>query len=180
MAQSDGGAGEMRRWIPLLALCLLGAAPTRDNTYIPETIIDPDDVMANEDAIFEYLQDGVDTYAPNSITTNAIAVGGVTSSDILDGTITTTDLAFALNPGNTLPAGAVFFMLSLMDNGCEYDVLQSVSTGECDTTDDRRRYHPYPRRGQLYDRDSTYPHGATGWLGGDGCRNLRTVGNGRK
>ena len=68
--------------------------------------------MANEDTIYEYLQDGVDTYAANSITTNAIAVGAVTSADILDGTITTTDLAFAINPGNTLPAGAIFFMVT--------------------------------------------------------------------
>src|SRR3990167_6395421 len=102
----------MKKLLPILALLCLGAAPSRDNTYVAGTVISPTSVMANENTIYEYLQDGVDTYAANSITTNAIAVGAVTSADILDGTITTTDLAFAINPGNTLPAGAVFFMVT--------------------------------------------------------------------
>src|SRR3990167_10164487 len=96
-------------WVSTFAYA---AAPSRDNTYVAGTVISPTAVMANEDTIYTYLQDGVDTYAANSITTNAIAVGAVTSADILDGTITTTDLAFAINPGNTLPAGAVFFMVT--------------------------------------------------------------------
>src|SRR3990167_1244101 len=102
----------MKKLLPILALLCLGAAPSRDNTYVAGTVISPTAVMANENTIYTYLQDGVDTYAVNSITTAAIAVGAVTSADILDGTITTTDLAFAINPGNTLPAGAVFFMVT--------------------------------------------------------------------
>ena len=102
------------RWMILgLALaCGMGAAPVRDNIYIENTEIEPDDVMDNEDAILNYLQDGVDTYAPNSITTTAIATGGVTSADILDGTITTADLSFTIAGGALLPAGAVYFMLT--------------------------------------------------------------------
>ena len=102
----------MRQALGLLvvAFCCMGAAPSRDNTYVAGTVISPDDVMDNEDAMFEYLQNGVDTYAANSITTTPLATGSVTSADILDGTITTTDLAFAISPGNTLPTGAVFFM----------------------------------------------------------------------
>jgi len=99
-------------WVLLCAPMLLGAAPSRDNTYVAGTVISPTAVMANENTIYTYLQDGVDTYAANSITTAAIAVGAVASADILDGTVTTTDLAFAINPGNTLPAGAVFFMVT--------------------------------------------------------------------
>ena len=102
----------MKKLLPILALLCLGAAPSRDNTYVAGTVISPTSVMANENTIYTYLQNGVDTYAANSITTAAIAVGAVTSADILDGTITTTDLAFAINPGNTLPAGAVFFMVT--------------------------------------------------------------------
>lgn len=103
----------MRPWLlSVLALGLLGAAPVRDNTYITgEEILAPD-VMANEDAIFTYLQDGVDTYAPNSITTAAIQDSAITSAKILDGTITTADLAFSLTAGQILPSGAVFFMVS--------------------------------------------------------------------
>lgn len=96
-------------WVSTLAYA---APPVRDNTYVAGTTIVPNDVMDNEDPVLEYLQDGVDTYAPNSITTAAIATGGVTSDDILDGTVTTIDLAFAINPGNTLPAGAIFFMIT--------------------------------------------------------------------
>jgi len=102
----------MKRLVPLLALLLLGAAPVRDNTYITGTEIEPDDVLDNENAIYEYLQDGVDTYAANSITTTAIATGAVTSNDILDGTITTADLSFSITSGTLLPSGAVYFLLT--------------------------------------------------------------------
>jgi len=90
------------------------ACPVRVSTYIGGTVSEPDQVMSNEDALFEGIQDGLETdcIANNAITTAKIATGGVTSSDILDGTVTTTDLAFAINPGNTLPAGAVFFMVT--------------------------------------------------------------------
>ena len=70
--------------------------------------------MQNEDALFNGIQSGLETacIADNAITTSKLATGAVTSADILDGTVTTTDLAFAINPGNTLPAGAVFFMVT--------------------------------------------------------------------
>src|SRR3990167_9931074 len=70
-------------WVSTFAYA---AAPSRDNTYVAGTVISPTAVMANENTIYTYLQNGVDTYAANSITTAAIAVGAVTSSDILDGT----------------------------------------------------------------------------------------------
>lgn len=90
------------------------ACPSRDNTYIAGTVIQPADVMANENNIFQGMQNGLETdcIANSAITTEKIAVGGVTSSDILDGTITTADLAFSITQGNILPAGAVFFMVT--------------------------------------------------------------------
>ena len=98
----------------LFAESVYAACPSRVSTYVAGTIISPTAVSANEDALFEGIQDGLETgcIADNAITTAKIAVGAVTSADILDGTITTTDLAFAINPGNTLPAGAVFFMVT--------------------------------------------------------------------
>lgn len=101
----------MRRWWWILFLPLLGgAAPVRDNTYIAGTTISPNDVMDNENPILTYLQNGVDTYAANSVTTAALQNNAVTSAKILDGTITSADLAFTIN-STVLPAGAVFFML---------------------------------------------------------------------
>ena len=50
----------------LILLCipfLLGAAPSRDNTYTSGGLIKSADVTANEDAIFNYLALGVDTFA---------------------------------------------------------------------------------------------------------------------
>lgn len=99
----------------LLSLSLLlctGAAPSRIVNYQSGTEIEDSDVESNEDAVFDYLQAGVDTYAANSITTEAIATGAVTSNDILDGTIQTTDLGFAIAGGALLPSGAVYFMLT--------------------------------------------------------------------
>lgn len=112
----------VRRWWWMMVLgTLLGCwlatlsyagAPSRDNTYVAGTTIEPNDVRDNEDNIYTYLQSGVDTYANNSIPTAAIQNNAITTSKILDGTITTADLAFTISPGNVLPAGAVFFMIT--------------------------------------------------------------------
>src|SRR3990167_1100980 len=100
--------------ILLFAESVYAACPSRTSTYVAGTVISPTQVMGNEDVLFEGLQDGLDTdcIADNAITTAKIAVGGVTSNDILDGTITTADLAFSITQGNILPAGAVFFMVT--------------------------------------------------------------------
>ena len=82
----------------LLSLCViacLGAAPSRTETYVSGTIIDPADVTTNEDNIFSYLQTGVDTYATASISAAALATGSVASDEILDGTIVNADIATA-------------------------------------------------------------------------------------
>lgn len=88
------------------------AAPVRQNTYVEGTDIEPDSVMDNEDAIFEYLQNGTDTIRAGAVTTATIQDSAVTSAKIADGTITTSDLAFTIAGGALLPSGAVYFMLS--------------------------------------------------------------------
>ena len=52
----------------LLIPFLIGAAPSRQKTYTSGETISSSDVTANEDAIFNYLQSGVDTYSAVSIT----------------------------------------------------------------------------------------------------------------
>ena len=59
------------------------ACPSRVATYTAGQVISPTDVTSNEDTIFNYLCNGVDT----------IDDGAVTSADILDGTILAADLS---------------------------------------------------------------------------------------
>jgi hypothetical protein len=49
------------------------AAPTRAFTYVSNTPIDPAQNNTNENALYSYLQTGVDTYASGSITGDAIS-----------------------------------------------------------------------------------------------------------
>ena len=58
----------MKKYLILLLVpFLIAAAPSRDNSYTTGSLIKAADVTANEDAIFNYLQLGVDTYADASI-----------------------------------------------------------------------------------------------------------------
>ena len=93
--------------------CWAACPPTRDNNYIAGTVISPTEVMANENNLYQALQDGLatDCIADNAITTAKLATGSVTSADILDGTITSADLAFSV-ANQILPSGALFFMIS--------------------------------------------------------------------
>jgi len=88
----------MRRFL-LFGIILLMAgscwagAPTRTYTYTTGQTIAADEVGANEDSIFTYLQAGVDTIADGSVATGDIAGSAVTSAKILDGTVTGSDLS---------------------------------------------------------------------------------------
>lgn len=101
-----------------LALTLLmpnwayAAAPTRANSYVSNTTIDPSQNNANENALYSYLQTGVDTYAAGSITNTAISgSAGITYSKLsLTGSIVRGDLSSSSFV--TLPTGAVFFMVT--------------------------------------------------------------------
>jgi hypothetical protein len=61
--------------ILLLLVCspVWAAAPTRQSAYTPQTTIRSTDVTNNENAIFNYLQAGVDTYSDGSISNSDIA-----------------------------------------------------------------------------------------------------------
>lgn len=70
----------------LLFLCIFlvsveafASAPTRPNSYVSGTVIDPVAVTQNETTIYTYLQAGVDTYSPLSITNASISnTAGIT------------------------------------------------------------------------------------------------------
>lgn len=72
---------------------LIGAAPSRQNTYTPNTTIASDDVTANEDAIFNYLQAGVDTYKDDTIVNADIKTTANIQSDKLNLTSIAQDVA---------------------------------------------------------------------------------------
>ncbi len=111
----------LRKLILSLAslLLLTGAAPSRTQTYTVGEIIDPAEVTENEDNIYTYLQNGVDTYATASITAAAIAAlavdnaelaaNAVTTDKILDNTVGVADLAasLAFADGDLINLGSV-------------------------------------------------------------------------
>lgn len=57
----------------LLSTNAQASAPTRAFSYSPNTTIDPSQNNTNENALYSYLQVGVDTYAAGSITGTAIS-----------------------------------------------------------------------------------------------------------
>lgn len=83
-------------------MILVAAAPSRQFTYVAGNVIEPNENTANEDAIFSYLQAGVDTIrdgaiveadlANASISTSKLQTGSVTTTTILDETILTGDI----------------------------------------------------------------------------------------
>lgn len=124
------------------AYIIYAAPPSRIYTYTSGGTIQPSENTANEDAIFNYLNRGVDTYADSTITTDDVLDGTLANIDI-SGTaaIADTKLAqittaskvsataitgLASTPsgagiipsvnlpggGITLPAGSVFFMIT--------------------------------------------------------------------
>lgn len=72
---------------------VFGAAPTRVATYTSGAVISNTDVTSNEDAIFTYLQGGVDVIKDNTIVAADIQDSAVTTSKILDGTIANADIS---------------------------------------------------------------------------------------
>jgi len=91
----------MRKLIlPILLLALLygnafAAAPSRIATYTTGTTISSSDVTSNEDAIFNYLQGGVDTIKTGTVTNDHIvASAGIPVSKLNLSTIAT-DITFS-------------------------------------------------------------------------------------
>lgn len=90
---------EMRQFNLVLSVFLLSttvhaAPPSRAFNYVSRTTIDPAQNNENENALYSYLQAGVDTYAPGSIDNTAVSsiaaiaytklnlLGGITNADV--------------------------------------------------------------------------------------------------
>lgn len=78
----------------LLPLTANAAAPTRVYNYVAHTTIDPTQNNANENALYAYLQAGVDTYSSGTITNDAISsIAAISYSKLnLIGSITNNDI----------------------------------------------------------------------------------------
>jgi len=87
----------MRKLFILLFLFITvnvyGAPPSRDNSYTSGDTIRSADVTANEDAIFNYLSAGVDTYAAGSIDNADVNASAAIQSDKLTLTSIAQDVA---------------------------------------------------------------------------------------
>ncbi len=137
----------MRKLLLFLCMVLItgqafAAAPTRANSYVSGTVIDPTAVTGNEVPLYTYLQAGVDTYAAGSITNSAInATAGITYSKlnlgggILPGDVNTSAttniytfgsvaIPNTLTLNTTIPGGVLF------DNGTNISKLAPGSIGQ--------------------------------------------------
>lgn len=106
----------------LFSTNLNAAAPTRAYTYVSNTTIDPAKNNTNENALYSYLQVGVDTYAASSITgaavSSAAAIPYVSLS--LANSIVNADVSSSAaiaaskiaSGGGVLPSGAIYFMIT--------------------------------------------------------------------
>lgn len=93
----------MRKYLILLLIpFLIGAAPTRTNTYTTGTTIRASDVTSNEDAIFTYLQGGVDVIKDGSIINADIK----SSAGIVDEKLDLATIAQAVKFNGALTIGA--------------------------------------------------------------------------
>jgi hypothetical protein len=126
------------RKIVILILALISTpvfanVPTRQYTYNSGSVIDPVAVNANENALYSYLQTGVDTYKAGSITTAALSnTSGITYSQLnLTGSLQGSDV----NTGSTftfggLIVGSVHQGDVLYDNGTSFVRLTPGTSGQ--------------------------------------------------
>lgn len=125
----------MKKLIILLIVLLAStacyaAAPSRDNTYVAGTTIRAADVTANEDAIFTYLQAGVDTFKDGTIfnadiaSSAAIAASKLNLSSISDNITLSGSLTHSGAFSNTDTASFSSASFTAITN------LGSVTTGD--------------------------------------------------
>lgn len=90
---------------------IYAAAPNRTYNYVSQATINPDENNANENALYSYVQTGVDTYKALSISDAAISnTAAIAYTKLnLTGSVAKTDLASSVT-NFLLPSGAVFFM----------------------------------------------------------------------
>lgn len=110
-----------------LTLPVWAACPTRTYTYTSGNVINPTQNTTNETNLYNYLCDGVDTYAAGSIATAALADSSVTSAKISDGTIVNADVSSS--------AAIVYSKLSFSNNIVAGDIASgAVDAGDMATT----------------------------------------------
>src|SRR3990167_3517787 len=81
----------------LIVIHSYAAAPVRQNTYVTGETISTADVMANEDVIFAYLGNGVDTYEDGSIVSADIENASIVAADISSNIVNSTLLTAYIN-----------------------------------------------------------------------------------
>ena len=108
--------------------------PARDNVYVPGEIISADDVMANENLLFNYLQAGVDTFSDGTIVNADINSSANIQSDKLN--LTSIAQAMLINSSGSLEVdgaanfdGAVDFDGTVTFAGTTIADLGTVTTG---------------------------------------------------
>lgn len=109
-------------FISILGGNIYASPPTRAYSYSANNIIDPTQNNTNENALYSYLQTGVDTYAASSITGAAISssasipyVSLSLSNSIVNADISSSAAIAASKVaagGGILPSGAIYFLLS--------------------------------------------------------------------
>jgi hypothetical protein len=117
----------MKRYLILLLIpFLMGAAPSRLHTYTTGTTIESSKVTANEDAIFNYLTAGVDTYADDSLVNADVNSSAGISDEKLD--LATIAQAITFNGTSTF-SGASTFSANVTFAGQTIADLGTVTTG---------------------------------------------------
>ena len=108
----------MRLLVILLALLIAapcyGAAPTRQKTYTAGNVIAASDVTSNEDAIFNYLQSGVDTFSAGTIANADVKSTANIQAEKLNLTAITQNIA---NTGTFANTGAVAITGAIVATG---------------------------------------------------------------
>lgn len=121
----------MDKLIKIVALLLIpsfafAAPPTRQATYTSGEVIASADVTANENAIYNYLQAGVDTYADGTIVNADINSAANIQSDKLNLTSVNQNIlntgTFS-NTGNTTVTGTLTVSSTASVNGVTYATL---------------------------------------------------------
>ena len=108
--------------------------PTRQFTYTPGSVITASENLANEDAIFNYLQAGIDTYSPLSLENADISASANIQSDKLNLTSIAQNVGITSggsfdNNGTTNLDGALTVTTSASFSGATISNLGTVTTG---------------------------------------------------
>lgn len=137
----------MRKVLSIIFLLIMGgvalaSAPSRPNTYVSGTVIDPVAVTQNETTLYSYVQSGVDTYKAGSITQAAISStagilysqlnlsGGILPSDINTSATTNIYQFGSLNVPNTFTLNNTVQGAILYDNGTSIVKLSPGTAGQ--------------------------------------------------